>query len=252
MRHNLKPVDVPLILIVPCFNEANRLERDVWLSNASRFDQILFVDDGSTDNTLKVLEELLSQAKEQNITNLQILVLKTNQGKAGAIRAGVLHSCKDLSSGSYIGYCDADLSTPLDEMQRLADTCKTDNIDFLLGSRIKLAGFNVERSGARHYLGRASATLICTLLNITVYDTQAGAKVFQAKFAETLFKNSFVSPWLFDCELILRAKHADISVREEPLKTWVHQDNDSKVNLVTYIKSLFDLLKIRKKYMTGE
>jgi len=126
--------------------------------------------------------------------------------------------------------------------------CSENNADFLMGSRIKLAGYEVERSGLRHYLGRLSATLISNLLNITVYDTQAGAKVFKLKHAEVLFSKPFISSWLFDCELILRAQSDNMSIAEEPLKKWIHHASDSKINFSSYTRSLKDLIKIRQHY----
>ena len=237
-----------MILIVPCYNEANRINSKTWIVNANLFTGIIFVNDGSTDNTIKIINQLISQAEKKQITNIKLHILDTNQGKAEAIRAGVLYAKNIFSEEKYLGYCDADLSTPLNEMHRLFKKCQTNQNGFLLGSRVKLSGFNVKRSGIRHYLGRASATLISLMLKITVYDTQAGAKIFNSQHADTLFKEKFISRWLFDCELILRAQQDGISVYEEPLRTWIHQDNSSKVNFSSYIKSLIDLIKIRNKY----
>lgn len=237
-----------MILIVPCFNEQNRIDSNTWLTQAAAFDKVLFVNDGSTDDTSTVLKTIAIAANKFKPEQVDILELTTNQGKAEAIRQGVLYSLNKYKHQQLLAYCDADLSTPLNEMQRLGSLCINDDIDFLLGSRIKLAGYEVDRSGLRHYLGRCSATLISIMLNISVYDTQAGAKVFQAEQAKILFDQPFISRWLFDCELILRAQKAGLKLIEEPLKKWVHQSNDSKISLSSYLNSLKDLIKIRVHY----
>ena len=237
-----------MILIVPCFNESERINSDIWANKNDLFDKIIFVNDGSTDTTLAILNTIASEAKIQGNDNIVIISLPQNQGKGEAVRQGVLQCLKQFPKQQTIGYCDADLSTSLDEIRRLASLSIKNQIDFLLGSRVKLAGLNIERSCIRHYLGRTSATLISIFLSISVYDTQAGAKIFKSENAKIIFEDAFISRWLFDCELILRAKKAQINIIEEPLKEWSHIAANSKINLLSYLKSFKDLVKIRFAY----
>jgi len=241
-----------MILVVPCFNEGRRLPVEEFVSKADLFDEIIFVNDGSSDNTTSILDSL----KERIGEHCHIQSLPTNLGKGEAIRHGVLYYLHTIEPRhkpqeqqvQQIGFTDADLSTPLTEMQRIATVQAQTRCDFLQGSRVALMGRNIQRSALKHYLGRVGATLISELLKLPIYDTQAGAKVMTMELAEKLFTEPFISRWLFDCELYLRATQLKVSFYEEPLNTWIDQTQDSKVNFVTYIQALLDLARIHKFY----
>jgi hypothetical protein len=180
-----------------------------------------------------------------------VLDLKKNGGKAEAIRQGVL----SVQEGQYdyIGYLDADLATPLEELPRLMEyTAKTPAPYFIMGSRIKLLGFSkIDRKLSRHYIGRIFATVVSNMLQLSVYDTQCGAKLIKSEIAKELFKKPFLSKWLFDVELLFRLKklRQDYKSRiyEVPLRRW--QDvAGSKIKLSYYFKAPLDLLRINFKY----
>ena len=105
-----------LALIVPCYNEAQRFSYDVYKGYLDSHPEIslIFVDDGSTDDTLKKLLEF----SRDMVSQAQVITMEVNSGKAEAIRRGVLLAIEDYT---YIGYWDADLSTPLDEVNNLLD-----------------------------------------------------------------------------------------------------------------------------------
>ena len=238
-----------MILVIPCYNEALRLPIDEYVAHAHLFDGIVFVDDGSSDNTLTVL---LSLQQQIGLHQCHIKTLNANVGKGEAIRQGVLHYLHEIEprsgSAKRIGTTDADLSTPLQEMHRLAEVHANNQYDMLQGSRVALMGRNIQRSAYKHYLGRIGATLISELLELPIYDTQAGAKVFSIEAARTLFDSPFISRWLFDCELYVRGARKKFTLYEEPLTTWIDQAEGSKIKASTYLISLFDLYKIYRTY----
>ena len=165
-------------IVVPCYNEADRLRRDVFLDFVEAHDdfRFLFVNDGSTDSTLDVLSLL-----EQKYPNrIEVLDLSRNSGKAEAVRQGMLAAID--GGADFAGYWDADLATPLDEIpvfhRILADSPAT---VLVIGSRVCLLGRNVERRLFRHLLGRAFASAASLILHLKVYDTQCGAKMFRIR-----------------------------------------------------------------------
>ena len=239
-----------MILIVPCYNEEKRLPVSGFIADEQLFEAIIFVNDGSTDNTQRILEELQKQIEQHRCF---VKALNTNVGKGEAIREGVLHYFRDIvpqgqELTSSIGITDADLSTPLKEMHRLGTVHRDSHLDICQGARVALMGRNIQRSALKHYLGRVGATLISEFLDLPIYDTQAGAKVISAGVAQSLFEPPFVSRWLFDCELYLRARQANLTIAEEPMTTWIDQSRGSKVGLNAYLGALLDLARIYIKY----
>lgn len=233
-----------LLLIIPSYNESFRIPKQEYIDMFTNYSGIdfLLVDDASTDNTLQILEQF-----SNTFSNVHLLQNPNNFGKAESIRQGILQF--NVSKYDYIGYFDADLATPIDQMIKLFKFI-IDNKHFLfvMGSRIKLIGNNVQRSLARHYFGRIFATVISQfIIKTPIYDTQCGAKIIASNLAIQLFKNPFKTKWLFDVELLLRFKKIDLDyynkVAEIPLDTWVEKGY-SKIRLKDMIGFPFQLLQI--------
>jgi dolichyl-phosphate beta-glucosyltransferase len=235
------------LFIIPFFNEEKRIPHHEFAQAFVDFGEIdfLLVNDGSTDNTQVVLEEFSAR-----YLNVNTLNLKLNQGKAAAIRNGILFS-KNFDY-QYLGYLDADLSTPISEVVRLLAFAEANpNLAIIMGTRIKLLGNNVVRSSKRHYLGRIFATLISNfILKTPVYDTQCGAKIIKSEIAQFLFAAQFQTRWLFDVEMLLRLKNAKGSlenyVAELPLHTWIEKGN-TKIKFKEFVNFPFQLMKIYLK-----
>ncbi len=229
-------------LIIPCYNEEERLDINTFMSYLATTPHILyFVNDGSTDGTLRLLEKLKNRFPDK----IDIINLKNNSGKGEAVRQGVLGALpKDCI---YIGYLDADLATPLEEIDYLL-TYFQDDFKIVIGSRVKRLGANIHRNLFRHYLGRVFATFASIYLNIKVYDSQCGAKIFKKDVAEKLFSEPFVTNWLFDLELIFRCKFENPDFKKEiievPLRTWQEKKN-SKIKLIDFFTAPLELLKIK-------
>jgi dolichyl-phosphate beta-glucosyltransferase len=242
-------------LVIPCFNEALRLDVprfQQYLARNSRT-QILFVDDGSTDNTVHVLESV--RAGYEDCTG--ILRCGRNKGKAEAVRFGI-NDALDNFQQEIVGYWDADLATPLDAVGSFSSILDSrPEIEMVFGSRVKLLGRHVERRAARHYLGRIFATVVSQMLRLPIYDTQCGAKLFRVT-PETrkIFAEPFLSKWVFDVEIIARylelngndPKHLEQIIYEYPLEIWVDIPG-SKVRPKDFLKAIQDLFRIQRKYL---
>lgn len=238
-------------IIVPCHNE----EKRILISDFSSYIKksginFCFVNDGSQDGTIRVLRKLSTSDPE----NILVVDLKKNLGKAEAIRSGVKQviNWKDFD---LIGYFDADLATPLFELDNLVSVFeKYPDISFAMASRVKLMGRNIQRTVKRHILGRIFATFASAVLKLPVYDTQCGAKVIRRDVAKAVFESTFISSWLFDIELLarLRIYYGDESivqqkVMEVPLHEWIEKKGSS-LKLKHYLIAPFQLLKIYCKY----
>jgi len=237
-------------IIVPCYNEETRLPVDVFLAYVRRVQGVhfCFVDDGSTDRTKVVLEQLQAQQPDR----IEALILPRNLGKAGAVRAGMLHSASQ--SFDYLGFFDADLATPLDAIADLTAVLdKNPALDLVMGSRIQHLGANIQRKLYRHYTGRVVATFISVVLKLPVYDTQCGAKVFRNRAVSALFGEAFISPWLFDVELLARLirqyGRAGVLSRvvEQPLREWIEQSG-SRISSSYVFKMWYELYRIHQTY----
>lgn len=189
------------IIVVPCYNEAARLHTAKFADFVAANPDVhfLFVDDGSKDDTLRVLNEL-AQTKPES---LRVLALEQNSGKAEAVRRGVLGAFDD--GADVVGYWDADLATPLEYIRSFVDVLTKTDAVLVFGSRVRLLGRRVERQATRHYIGRGFATLAGLALRLPIYDTQCGAKVFRASPSiRALFEQPFELGWTFDVELFSR------------------------------------------------
>ena len=237
-------------VVVPCFNEEHRLRSGDFLSFIASHPaaSVCFVDAGSSDNTLAVLEGLRSRCPDRILVHR----VARNGGKAEAVRAGVL-AVAAQGQWPIIGYWDADLSTPLAEVDRLLDELRHHpDCQLVLGSRVKRLGAHIERRLSRHLMGRIFATCASAILGFEVYDSQCGAKLFRADRARVFFGDPFLTRWLFDLEMLVRLRNAvgasviDVT-REVPLARW-EEVGGSKLGLSDIINVPLELLKIRAHY----
>lgn len=238
-----KQTTMKVALAVPCFNERSRLHLAEFAEGAEQNDlRILFVDDGSTDGTADFLA-----AGIKDWPRLGLHRLERNSGKGAAVRAGVQQLARDCPQADWIGFWDADLSTPLEEVSHMLDFYGMDRGDYdaIWGSRVMRAGSRIERRFKRHLFGRLFATAAGELLGVRAYDTQCGAKLFRRGIVDRLFADEFVSRWIFDVELYLRLGHERIL--ECPLRTWTDKPG-SKISVFREFPQVMgDLLRIRAK-----
>ncbi len=189
-------------IIVPCHNEARRLQAAEFQKFVAehRHVRFLFVNDGSSDETPALLERIA----KTDALRFTILHLAKNSGKAEAVRQGVLHA--SAAQTEYIGYWDADLATPLDEIPGFVDVLENrPEISLVLGSRVPLLGHEIRRRPLRKMLGRLFSRVTSMVLGLRVHDTQCGAKLFRnTPTLLAAFLQPFGSRWIFDVELLAR------------------------------------------------
>lgn len=242
-------------IVIPCYNEVRRLDVEAFKSYApsERGVRFVFVNDGSTDETIRVLQSL----QETDPEVFDVLALERNMGKAEAVRNGLLKAFE--SAPDYVGFWDADLATPLEAITELRDLLEErPDLEMVFGSRVNLLGRSVHRNPMRHYIGRVFATAAVGVLGVPIYDTQCGAKLFRVTDETVeLFQEPFISKWIFDVEIIARVRRArkgsDLPpvnriIYEHPLMVW-HDRKGSKLRYRDFIIVAIDLMRIYFKYM---
>jgi len=241
---------VGVLLVIPCFNEHDRLPSDCFVRGLDEHDdlELLFVDDGSTDGTLALLSGICDQRPGQ----ADVLALATNRGKAEAVRLGMLAGLERRPE--FIGYWDADLATPLAAVTDFLRVFATrPEIELVIGSRVRLLGREIDRHPLRHYVGRIFATFASLTLDMPVYDTQCGAKLFRvSNRTPHYFTEAFVSRWAFDVEILARMRLERVGpcsgrVYELALRRWGHVAG-SKVKPFDFFRACRDLVRIRRRY----
>jgi glycosyltransferase involved in cell wall biosynthesis len=237
-----------VLLVVPCYNEAERLDARAYLAALAQHRSLsfLFVDDGSSDGTRRVLADLCARAGER----ARVLALDRNVGKAEAVRRGILQGLP--ASPRLFGYWDADLATPLDAVPEfLAVFRRRPEVDVVLGARVQLLGRSITRRAVRHYSGRVFATGASLVLRLPVYDTQCGAKIFRTcDNTRAAFLTPFRTRWVFDVEIIARyvqacggESDAEDRIYELPLERWTDVPG-SKLSASQMIRAGADLSRL--------
>ena len=228
-------------LVIPAYNEANRIDRCVrevasWCaSRPGGFDwEIILVDDGSTDGT----ESAARRAAEAARVSLKLFVHGRNRGKGAAIRTGVL-----ASSGDPVLVSDADLSTPLAEWTKLAAELPSHPV--AIGSRA-LDGDMVRRRQPlyRVLLGKGGNKVIQIFALPGIQDTQCGFKLFRGDAARELFGSARIDRFAWDVEVLYLARRRGYAIAEVPV-LWFNSP-ESKVSVWRDTpKTLWDVLRIR-------
>lgn len=233
------------LIVVPCYNEAVRLQPEAFLEFARQHKGIgfVFVDDGSKDETLAVLAQLRIQCAEK----FHVISLKHNRGKAEAVRAGLAYASSQPVD--YVGYWDADLATPLNA---IVDFCtifeRLNDVDVVFGARKRLMGHRIRRQVRRRVVSGLCAVLARIAVAMPVSDTQCGAKLFRnSENLRSAIAAPFSSGWLFDVELFARMRlsthQPQKTFYEFPLCEW-HEVEGSKVQLGSILKSGFSILEL--------
>ena len=241
-------------IVVPCYNEQNRFEADRFADFLALNHpiQFCFVNDGSKDGTLAILERF----RVVHPDRVTVIDLQPNGGKGEAVRRAMIEMIA-RPEVEFVGFWDADLATPLTALPKFLRAIQEQpQVAMVFGARVRLLGRNVKRNPIRHYLGRGFATAVSTMLGLPIYDTQCGAKLFRVtpELSQILAK-PFQSRWIFDVEIIARfmclpgigSSGAEDAIYELPLDTW-HDIAGSKLSSSDFLRSVGELAKIRKTY----
>jgi hypothetical protein len=199
----------------------------------------------------------LERVRQMAPAQVRVVDRQVNRGKAESVREGML-AALEIPGVDIIGFWDADLATPLDAVYDMLKVLeKRPGVRMLFGSRVNLLGRNIRRTPARHYLGRVFATVVSMMLQLPLYDTQCGAKLFRvAPELGELMREPFSSRWVFDVEIVARwirwnrfdREKVRQTIYEMPLDAW-EDVGGSKVKPADFFKAFVDLFRIYQRYL---
>ncbi len=233
-----------LSIIIPAHNEEGRLPRTLgqifdFLKDQSYSTEVIIVENGSSDRTHELAQEFA-----RNHSNL-IIFQEQQPGKGNAVQQGMLKA-----RGEYRFICDADLSMPIEEIQKFIPPTITD-FDIAIGSREAPGAIRYNEPSYRHLGGRAINFLIRLLILPGLNDTQCGFKCFSAEAAESIFRQQTLSGWSFDIENLYIARQKKLRIKEIPIQ-WYY-DADSKVNAIRdAVRMISDIFRIHINSMRGK
>jgi glycosyltransferase involved in cell wall biosynthesis len=232
-----------IVVIVPCFNEADRLNL-VYFNELRTIQNTIwiFVDDGSTDNTSKILKKF---SKEINVVNLRI---ERNVGKSKAIAYGMNFASREFANIGWIGFLDSDGAFTSGDVERIIKMTGTiKRYDAIYTSRVKMAGRNIKRNNARHIVARLITSLFGLVWRDIPYDTQSGFKLYKySNDYNSILIQPFKTKWFFDIEISIRYlkyKENEINVWEEPVSSWF-DISGSKINYRQTFRISFEVIYI--------
>ncbi len=243
-----------LTIVIPAYNEARRLPATLerilaYLDQQDYQAQIIVVDDGSTDGTAAV-----ARAYDEHHRRIQVIE-NPHRGKGATVRTGML-----AAEGSIVLFSDADLSTPIEELERLLPWFDQ-GYDVVIGSREGAGARRYDEPFYRHLMGRVFNALVRILTVQGIQDTQCGFKAFRREVAHDLFTRmrlytdnglSVSEPMVtaFDVEILYLAQRLGYRIREVPVE-W-HYSNETKVNpLKDSWRNLRDVLTVRWNALRG-
>lgn len=235
-------MSIQLSIVIPAYNEAKRLSKTLdaiigYVQARKCACEIIVVSDGSRDKTLDVV-----RAHAGNGVPLRILENKTNRGKGAAVRRGVA-----ASHGELILFTDADLSTPIQELEKL-EQALSKSADVAIASRaVKGADILNRQPFYREFMGKTFNVLVQLLVLPGIKDTQCGFKLFRRALARRVFARQTIAGFGFDVEVLYLAKQAKARLVEVPVR-WCNV-LDSKVSPVRHsTQMLLDLFRIRWRH----
>jgi dolichyl-phosphate beta-glucosyltransferase len=241
---NSPPLD--LSVVIPAFNEERRLPRTLesifaYLQARPYRAEIIVVDDGSSDQTPEIVT-----ACRQKYPALRLVSNGGNRGKGYSVRHGILEA-----RGEVALFSDADLSTPIEEADKLLAALRDEGFDGAIGSRaIDRNLIEVHQSAIREQAGIFFNRLVRLIMGIEFSDTQCGFKAFRRERARIIFEQQRVERFGFDPEILFLAKRHGLRVAEVPVR-WSH-DPGTKVNVASDGLRMFaELLWIRWNAIRG-
>lgn len=224
-----------LSIIVPAYNEESRLPEtlrriEAYFSGGAWIYEILVVDDGSTDGTVAAAERFAS-------ANSAIRVLRNpgNRGKGYAVRNGML-----AARGEWRLFSDADLSTPIEEIEKLWRAVAEQRAEVAIGSRaLDRSLIGIHQPGLRENAGKLFNAVMRVATGLPLADTQCGFKLFRGDVAQQVFSRQLLEHFGFDVEVLFIARHLGYGIAEIPVR-WNHAEG-SKVGMLTGLHAFTEL-----------
>jgi dolichyl-phosphate beta-glucosyltransferase len=235
-----------LSIIIPAFNEESRLPKTLdsvidYAQSRPCKTEIIVVDDGSTDQTAA-----LANSYRQKYPGLRCISNGGNRGKGFSVRHGMLEAVGEIAL-----FSDADLSTPIEEADKLLAAIREQNFDAAIGSRaMDRSLIQVHQSSIREMAGIFFNRMVQWILDIQLSDTQCGFKAFRRERARSIFELQRIERFGFDPEILFLAKRNGLRVAEIPVH-WSH-DAATKVNVAADgLRMFLELILIRWNAVRG-
>lgn len=242
-------------IVVPTYNEADKISSTIvqimgFMKDFSGSFELIISDDGSSDNTSSIVEDL---AKE----NPEIVLLRNpHKGKGPAVWSAFMKA-----KGELIYMADADLSAPVSELKKLSVWAKENDYDIVIASREGVGAERVSEPFHRHLMGRVFNFLVRIIALPGIQDTQCGFKLFKKKCVRDVFprldrlrdakelKKPYTGAW--DVEVLLLAKKIGYKIKSVPV-TWVYVKTTRISPVTDSIKMAFEVFLIRLRFLRGK
>ena len=234
-----------LSIVIPAYNECARiegtLERVMSCVRERGWDaEVLVVDDGSTDETVAVVQRWM-----ETRDRLHLVKNAGNRGKGYSVRNGLLQAAGDV-----VMFTDADLSAPMEEAERLVAAIE-EGADVAIGSRwLDKQKQTVHQPLYRRFFGRCFNKVTKVVIGLPFQDTQCGFKAFRRDAAQTIFRLQTIERWGFDPEILFIARKLKYRIVEVPV-TWGHDERSRMSYLKDGMKMLEEMAQIRANSLRG-
>ena len=242
--------EMTLSIIIPAYNEEERLGKSLKeiSGKAGRYFsrlEIIVVDDGSNDRTVELAEEFMAGCRGSN-TECRVIRLAENRGKGHAVKRRMLEASSEIALMT-----DADLSTPIEELERIARLREREEADIVIGSRALVnSDVRIHQPWYREYGGKAFNLVVRAITWLPFRDTQCGFKLFKMSSCREIFEKLEIERFAFDVEILFIARSRGLKVIEEPV-IWRHSEG-SKVKMIPdSVATFFQLLRIRANSFRG-
>ena len=233
-----------LSIIIPAYNEAVRIlptlhQVTEYLAKQQYSWEVIVADDGSTDKTGDLVSTFIREVAGVTLLSLP------HRGKGGAVRAGMLQA-----QGEYRFLCDADLSMPIEQIERFLPP-QLDGFEIALGSREVFGARRIDEPSRRHIMGRIFNWLVRALAVRGIGDTQCGFKCFQREAVEVLFSRQETNGFAFDIEVLFLAQKMEMRLVEVPID-WYHMSQSKVRPMRDAFAMTKDILGVRRRASTGQ
>lgn len=229
-------------VVIPAYNESKRIPKTLKIINdffakSGYSYEVIVVDDGSYDDTAKVIKEL-------KLENVRVVSYKANRGKGYAVNFGV-----KSSRGEKIIFIDADNSTPFEQIEKLLKFA--DDFEVVIGSRyLSNSNIKIKQPFSRRIAARFGNLLIRILLLPRLSDTQCGFKMFQQAAAQEIFSRQTIWRWGFDIETLYIAKKLKYKIKEVPID-WYNDEGTKIQSPMVFLTTLSELMRIKLNSLKG-